>query len=67
MTGFRKKEGAQTVDFGDTKMFFSTFFYVSFSISKGSHGEPFPDHVPEILLVLPCPHKTKMHAMSGFG
>lgn len=28
MTGFRKKEGAQTVDFGDTKMFSSIFFYV---------------------------------------
>lgn len=30
MTVFRKKKGAQTDDFGDTKMFFSTCFYIIF-------------------------------------
>lgn len=35
MTGFRKKEGAQTVDFGDTKMFSSIFFLCLIFYFKG--------------------------------
>lgn len=34
MTGFRKKGGAQTVDLGDIKMFFSNFFTSHFPFQR---------------------------------
>lgn len=66
MTVFRKKKELKLMTLATLKCSFQLVF-TSFSILKYSHGEPLPDHVPEVLLVLPCAHKPKMHVASSLG